>query len=449
MSNEQVEVSHLKAFSEALESGTAAQLRRMLAGLNQAEIAQLLEALPRQAREIIWDLIDPEDQGEVLLHVNDELRASLLKEMDSAEVIATTQSLDVDDLADLVQDLPATLTRQILDSMDKQNRARLETVLSFEDGTAGHLLNTDTITVRAEVALDVVIRYLRLRGDLPDLTDSLFVVSRYDEYLGTLSLSALLTNPPDATVAEVMQTDSSPITVNMPETEVAKLFRDYDLISAPVLDEQGHLLGRITIDDVVDVMQDEAEHTLMSMVGLDEEEDMFAPVIKSSKRRAVWLGINLVTAIIASTVIGTFENTIDQIVALAVLMPIVASMGGISGSQTLTMMIRAMALGQVGRENTKPLIIKEVSVAILNGLLWAAVVGVIAATWFESYPVGLTIAAAIVINLIAAASSGVLIPMALQRLGIDPALAGSVVLTTVTDIVGFAAFLGLATVFLL
>jgi magnesium transporter len=311
------------------------------------------------------------------------------------------------------------------------------------------MMNVDAITVRADVSLDVVLRYLRLRGEIPDLTDSLVVVNRYDKYLGMLPLTTLLTSDPDITVAEVMDREIEGIRADLIDVEVAKIFQDRDLISAPVVDTNGKLLGRITIDDVVDVIRDDADHSLMSMAGLDEEDDIFAPVIPSAARRAVWLGINLITAFLASWVISLFDATLEKIVALAVLMPIVASMGGIAGSQTLTLVIRGMALGKIGKTNARWLMFKELAVGGLNGVLWALVVALIAMAWFQSTEIGLIIGAALIINLVCAALAGFSIPLMLNRFGIDPALAGSVLMTTVTDVVGFMAFLGLGTLFLL
>jgi len=441
--------NRLEMLSEALASGAAGKVRRLVHNLHPAEIGDLLESLPQGPRVILWELVDPEDRGEVLLHVNDEVRAGLIREMEPGELVAMTEGLDTDDLADLLADLPGAVIHEVLRATDLQNRHRLEAVLSYPEDTAGGMMNVDTITVRADVSLDVVLRYLRLRGEIPDLTDSLVVVNRYDKYLGMLPLTTLLTNDPDITVAEVMDREIEGIRADLADVDVAKIFQDRDLISAPVVDDNGKLLGRITIDDVVDVITDEADHSLMSMAGLDQEDDIFAPVIPSAGRRAVWLGINLITAFLASWVIGLFAGTLEKVVALAVLMPIVASMGGIAGSQTLTLVIRGMALGKIGKTNARWLMFKELAVGGLNGLLWSLVVALIAMAWFQSAPIGLIIGAALIINLVCAALAGFSIPLLLQRFGIDPALAGSVLMTTVTDVVGFMAFLGLGTLFLL
>ena len=438
------------ALAAALESGGAlVNARKMLKSLHPAEIAHLLESVPPRERALAWELVDAELEGDVLSHIGDEVRASLLRLMDTNELVAATEGMETDDLADILQDLPRVVIRTVLQSMDEQDRQRVEAVLSYPEDTAGGLMNTDTITVRPDVTLDVVLRYLRRRGEIPETTDSLIVVTRADQYIGLLSLADLLTQDPSLAVAEVMMRDVEGIPATLPAGEVSNLFEQLDLISAPVINDAGQLLGRITIDDVVDVIRDEAEHSLMSMAGLREEEDIFAPVVISAQRRAVWLGINLMTAFLASWVIGLFEATIEKIVALAVLMPIVASMGGIAGSQTITLVIRGMALGRVGAANAKRVVMKELAVGALNGILWAAVVAVVASVWYKDYRIGAIIAAAMAINLITAALVGATLPLLLRRMGADPALAGSVVLTTVTDVIGFMAFLGLATVFLI
>ena len=445
----QTSESRLERLTRALDSGAASQVRNLLGNLHSAEIADLLESVPHGPREIFWELTDPDDHGEILVQVNDEVRAGLIDEMETGALIAATEDLDADDLADLIKDLPGAVTREVLRAMDKQNRERLVAVLHYPEDTAGGLMNLDMVTVRADVTLDVILRYLRLHINIPDTTDSLFVVDRDDNFKGLLSLSALLTNDPDMLVAEVMNSDIAGIPADMPDTEVARMFENHNLVSAPVLGKQGQLIGRITIDDVVDVIREDADHSLLSMAGLDEEDDTFAPVIKSTRRRAVWLGINLFTAFLASWVIGLFQATIEQVVALAVLMPIVASMGGIAGSQTLIIVIRGMALGQIGPSNARWLLYKELAVSALNGIAWAMVVAVISALWFSNPNIGYIIGAALVINLLCAALAGLAIPFILTRLNIDPAHAGTVLLTTVTDVVGFLVFLGLGTIFLL
>jgi magnesium transporter len=441
--------SRLERLTRALDSGAAGQVRYLLTNLHAAEIAELLESFPHGPREILWELVDPEDRGETLVHLNDEVRNDLIREMETHDLVAATETLDIDDLVDLLQDLPGTVTNEILRSMDKQNRVRLESILRYDEETAAGLMNVDVVTVRADVSLDVVLRYLRLHKDVPTATDTLFVVDRNERYRGALPLTTLLTNDPDLMVAAVMNRDVRGIPASTPDVEVARMFENHDLVSAPVIDDQNKLLGRITIDDVVDVIRDDADHSLMRMAGLDEEDDTFAPMLKSAPRRALWLGINLVTAFLASWVIGRFQTAIEHVVALAVLMPIVASMGGIAGSQTLIIVIRGLALGKVGSSNARWLMYKELGVAIFNGITWAVVVGFVSYLWFHNTDIGLIIAAALTINLLCAAAAGLSIPFILRFLKIDPAHAGTVILTTVTDVVGYLAFLGLGTLFLL
>ncbi|HET8552645.1 MAG TPA: magnesium transporter [Gammaproteobacteria bacterium] len=439
----------LQQLREALESGELQHLRRMLHSLHPAEIALLLESLPQAEREIVWRIVDPDDHGEILLHLNDHARAQLIEGMDAAALLAAAEGLEMDDLADLIADLPEAVTQRLLYSMDADNRERLQTVLSYPADTAGGLMNTDPVTVRADVSVDVVLRYLRLRGELPEQTDALFVVDRYQKYLGALPVAMLVTYDPNRVVGEIMDTEIRPFDVGLSEREVTQRFENLDLMSAPVVDANGVLVGRITIDDVVDVIRDEAERNLMTLAGLDEEEDIFAPVLASARRRAVWLGVQLLTAFIAARVIGLFEAPLEKIVALAVLMPIVPSMGGVAGTQTLTVMIRAMALGQIDITNAYYMLRKEIGVAMLNGVLWAVIVAAIAIVWFHSVDIGIAIAVAMAVNLLVAAAAGVGLPLVLRRFGIDPALAGSVILTTVTDVVGFAVFLGLGGLILL
>jgi len=422
--------------------------RGMLNELSPAEIAHLLESLPHTERNIIWDLVDSEKEGEVLIQLGEELRSTLIRDMSLQDLVSATEGMDVDDLADFMQSLPGRVTTQVLTSLDTQHRERLEAVLSYPEDSAGGLMNTDTVTVRSEVTLDVVLRYLRILDQLPENTDSLFVTTRENIFVGTLPLAELLTNDPELTVADVMKRDIEVIRASMEDDEVAKIFETHDLISAPVVDSNMHLLGRITVDDVVDVIRDEAEHSVLGMAGLTQEEDLFAPAIPSARRRAVWLGINLVTAFAASWVVSNFEGTLEKVVTIAVLMNVVASMGGIAGSQTLTLVIRGIALGQVSRSNRNWLVNKEIIVGLLNGIGWALVIAVIAVFWFDDLNIGYVIAAATIINLFVAASSGVAIPIIMNKLNIDPAIAGNVVLTTITDIVGLFAFLGLATLFL-
>jgi magnesium transporter len=444
----QQKTSRLAALRAALEQGAMRNAQRVVNSLHPAEIASLIESLPPAQREIVWEFVDPEVEGDVLIELNEEVRGELISGMDAEELIAATEGMEVDDLADLVGDLPETINERLLRSMDAQDRERLSAVLAFESDSAGGLMNLDAVSVRPDVTLEVVLRYLRMRGELPDRTDRLFVVNRHDQYLGVLDITRLLTDDPERTVGETMDSSVAGIAPETPAREVAKLFEDRDLVSAAVVGTDGKLLGRITVDDVVDVIREEAEHSVMSMAGLDEDEDMFAGVLTSARRRSLWLAINLATAFLAANVVGLFEATIEKVVALAVLMPIVASMGGIAGSQTLVLIIRGLALGQIEQTNARWLLIREISVGFLNGAVLASLVGIAAGIWFAQWTVGAIIFAALMINLLAAALAGVGVPLTLKRLGIDPAIAGGVVLTTVTDTVGFAALLGLGTLFL-
>lgn len=433
----------------ALEHDRMRRMQPMLQELNPPEVATLLEGIPPTKRKIVWGLVNADDHGEILLHVNDEVRTNLIDRLDDEVLLAATEGLEIDDLADLLEDLPETVTQQVLRSMDFQNRQRLESILSYPADSAGGLMNIDTVTIRPDVTVDVVLRYLRQRGELPEGTDKLFVVNRFGRHLGAVPLEKLLTLDPDERIGEIMDSELEPINVNTGESQVARTFEDLDLVSAPVVDDAGVLLGRITIDDVVDIIRDEAEHSIMSSAGLDEEEDLFAPIVPSARRRAVWLGINLFTAFLAARVVGLFEATIDEVVALAVLMPIVASMGGIGGSQTLTLMIRGLALGQIGTSNARTLLFREMAIATFNGIGWAIIVALIVLVWFQNPLLSMVIGLAMILNQIIAAASGVGLPLILRKMNIDPALAGSVVLTTITDIVGFFAFLGLGALILL
>ncbi|WP_370250756.1 magnesium transporter [Thalassolituus sp.] len=440
----------LHSLNAALESGALNKVQRILnSGLAPADIAHLIESSPPKARNILWDLVDKELEGEVLQYLSEDLQAHFLSDLSAEELVDITSDLDADDVADILQQLPERVTQEVLDAMDHQDRTRLEQVLGYPEDSAGGLMNTDTVTIRPDITLEVVMRYLRRHPTLPEMTDNLLIVNRSNEFIGILTINKLLVSDPNQTVREVMTTDARVIPATMQDTDVAKLFERHDLVSAPVLDAEGKLIGRITIDDVVDVIRETADHSLMSSVGLDEEEDTFAPALKTSRRRAVWLGINLLTALAASAVIGLFDKTIEQVVALAVLMPIVASMGGIAGSQVLTLVIRGQALGHLSSANFRWLFNREIIVAALNGVLWAAVIAIITLLWFNDPMIAAIIAAAIIINLLVAAGTGAALPLILKARGIDPALAGGVVLTTVTDVIGFLSFLGLATIFYL
>lgn len=437
--------TRLHQLNKALESGTYIQIRHMLNGLTPAEIARLIESMQPNARLILWRLINTEASGEVLQYLNEDIINQIVKGMDTDDLTAVLEKLDTDDLADILQTLPKTVTKQVLNSLDSLNRKRIEMVLNYPNDTAGGLMNTDTITVRPNITLDVVQRYLRRYKEIPDMTDNILVINRKDQFVGILPLTKLLLNEPSMTVREAMITDVETIPANMHQSNVAQIFEQHALVSAPVVDENQVLLGRITIDDVVDVIREDAQHSIMSMAGLNEEEDVFAPILTATRRRSVWLGINALTAFIAAAVMGLFSATIEKVVALAILSPIVASMGGIAGTQTLTLVIRGMALGQVGFANARVLLRREVLIGMLNGTAWAMIIGSAAALWWHDSVIGFIIAAAIVINLIMAAISGATLPLILKRLDIDPAISGGVILTTVTDVVGFASFLGLAT----
>jgi len=380
--------------------------------------------------------------------VGDEVRESLVRDMDMDELVAATEQLDLDDLADFVQSLPEQLTSEMLAGMGRQDRERLDQVLAYPEDSAGGLMNLDVITVRGDVTLDVVLRYLRRRGSMPRQTDRLWVTDRYGRYLGELSLRLLLTNSSDTLVSDISLRKIEPLHVLTTQRDVARVFEDFDLVSAPVVDDNNRLIGRVTIDDVVDVIREEAEQTVLSMAGLNQEDDIFAPIFRSTRKRALWLGVNLLTALLASWVIAQFEGTLERVVTLAVLMSVVPSMGGIAGSQTLTLVIRGQALNQINKNNLRDLLTREVAIGLINGVLWALIIAALVWLWFGDPQIGMIIGAALIVNLVTAAYAGAMLPMLMRRLGIDPALAGGVALTTVTDVVGLVAFLGLATLIL-
>lgn len=441
--------ANLQLLREQLDSGGLRSARLMIHSLHPSEVARLLESVPLRERAVLWDMVDPEDEGDVLVEVADEVRDGLIESMQTERLIAATEGMELDDLADLLIDLPEAVTQQVLQSLDQQQEERLRQVLAYDEDSAGGLMNIDIVTVRPDVTLEVVCRYLRARSDMSDGTDSIFVVDRDNSYVGSLYLSRLLTSDLDTVVSDVMSTDLLPIPADTPSTQVVWEFENRDLLSAPVVDDDNRVLGRITVDDVVDVIRDEAEHSLMSAAGLDEEDDMFAPVFKSATRRALWLGVNLCTAFLAAAVVDVFQTTIDKIVLLAVLMPVVPSMGGVAGSQSLTIITRAIALGQIDHTNARGILRKELLVGLLNGIGWAIVVATFTYLWFGDWRIGGVIGAAMMINMFIAALAGFSIPLMLKRMNIDPALAGGVVLTTVTDVIGYMTFLGLGAAFLL
>ena len=439
----------LDELAKVLDSGAIIQARSLLNSLYPSEIADVIEGSPRNRRDLIWKLVSNENKGEALAEMSEEIRGNLLDELidqDGTEGLAQiAENLDTDDLADIIKSLPKHLIRTAVKSLDKQNQDRLAKVLSFPDDTAGGLMNTDTINIRSSVTVEVLLKYIRRLGKLPEQTDIVFVTDIMNKYFGYVSIQDLLVTNPSSLVSEIMFEDKNIIDPDTDKHEVAKIFEDHDLLSAAVVDKNGILLGRITVDDVVDVIRDEAEDSVLNMAGLNKEDDIFAPIIQSTKRRTVWLGANLLTAILAAAAIGIFEATIEKVVALAILMPIVASMGGIAGMQSLALVIRSQATNQIGESNSRLLIVKETLIGALNGILWSSIVAVAVYLWFDSVFLGTVIATALMINLIIGAISGVSLPLILKRMDIDPALAGGVILTTITDIVGFISLLGVAT----
>jgi len=435
----------LQNLMTALEASNHEEAKDQLKDLHPGEIALLLEAIKPKDRTVIWPGIEVSIQGEVLKEVNEDVQSQLIDEMSVDALVKATEKLDTDDLADIVPNLPESAVHSLLLTLDYKHREHLNKVLEYPEDSAGGLMNTDFITVRPDVTISAVIRYLRLLKEMPVDTDQVFVVDRNFTYLGSLLISTLLTEEPEQVILSLINSDfSKPIHADTDEAEVALLFEQRNLISAPVIDENNQLVGRITIDDVVDVIRDQAEHSVMSMVGLDEDEDVFAPIIQSTMRRSIWLGVNLVTAFIAVYFIGLFEATLQQKIALAILMPVVASMGGIAGTQTLIIVTRGIATGRVTTANIKSLINKEVAVSVLNGVIWSIVIALVTYYWFADIVLSVVIGLAIIVNLVVAAFSGAFLPLLLTRLRIDPALAGGVILTTITDVIGFVAFLGLA-----
>ncbi|MEC8112358.1 MAG: magnesium transporter [Pseudomonadota bacterium] len=438
--------SKVERLDLALRSGALGDVAGILADMSPGDVAYFIASSPPDSRDVLLGFLEPEQEALVVNELPDELRNAALADRAPEAVAEIVEQLDDDDVADILHELPDDLTGRVLASLDEQYRQRLQTVLSFSDDSAGGLMSTDIITIRADLTLDVVLRYLRRHSEIPSNTDNLIVVNRHDRFVGLLPIGILLVSDPAISVREMMITDQAAIDVDTPATEVARRFERNDWISAPVVDGNGQLLGRITIDDVVDVIMEEADHSLTSLAGL-AEEDTFASVWQSAPRRAVWLGVNLATALLASSVINLFQATIEKVVALAVLMPIVASMGGIAGTQSLTILIRAMAMGQINDRNQFWVVGRESLVGALNGMLWALVIAATAAIWFNDLTLGFIIACAMLINLVTAGCAGAGLPLALKKFQVDPALAGGVMVTTVTDVVGFLAFLGLATLF--
>jgi len=447
---EAAQKTHLGKLREALDEERLDAARTIVSALHPAEAALILESLPPAERPTVWELIPDKNAGDILAELNDEVRTRLAEDMGAEAVVAATEGLEIDDLADIVADLPDDVSDRIKESLSTEDLEQLESVLAYPEDSAGGLMDPDTLSVRSDVSLEVVMHDLRLAGDLPDQAPAVFVVDRDDKYIGVLYLSRIVTREPELLVADVMDDSVAAINANQTAIEVAAVFQARDLLTAAVIDDVGKLVGAITVDDVVDVIQEQADHDILSMAGLDEEDDMFAPVVTSAQRRAIWLGVNLGTAFLASAVVALFRPALEQVVILAILMPVVASMGGIAGSQTLTLMIRGMALGRVQESNARMLLRKEIAVSILNGIIWAIVVATVTMLLFSStWQVGMIIGVALMISLFAAALAGFAIPLILSKMKIDPALAGTVVLTTVTDVIGFGVFLGLGTLFLL
>ena len=433
-----------------LERDQITSIQQTLTSLHPSEIARLLESLTPGKRKIIWQLVDQDDEGDVLKELVEDVRQNLIGEMDATELIAATQDMELDDLADLLVDLPETVTEQVITALDRQDQIRLESVMSYDEDTAGGLTNPGIISVRRGITIEVLMRYLKRLNKLPEHTNYIYIVNRNDEYLGALKLVDLFLEDKNKPIETIMDESVKAMLADEDVKQVAMDFQNLDLISMPVIDEKNRLLGQITVDDVVDVIQDQVNSEIFNMAGLDDEDDIFAPVILSTKRRAVWLGMNLITAFVVAGAIGLFQEILQQIVILAVLMPIVASMGGVAGNQTLILVIRGIAMGKIQRSNARKLLVKESSVALLNGLTWSIVVSVLAVVLFQTtWAIGLIVGAAMLLNIFASAIAGVAIPFLLKKMGIDPALAGGVLMITLTDVLGFVTFLGLATLFLL
>ena len=450
---EALESNHTRAqmsdISGALSSGRFVTVRRMLHTLPASDVALILESSPKRTRKELWELIDTDYHSDVIEELSEEVRNGIITQMAPTNVVDVLGQMDTDDLAETLSTLPEEILASLLKSMDAQERQRAEQALSYGEETAGFIMNTDTVTLRSDVTVDVVLRYLRLRGKVPEDSDNFYVVNRNDTLIGRVPVVRLLIEPPEALVGEIMEDEPEAIPVAMHDGEVASLFERYNWLSAPVVDDKHRLVGRITIDDVVDIIREDAEHSMMSMAGLDDDEDTFAPVLQSTRRRSVWLGVNLITALLAAAVSDMFEATLSQLAVLAILNTIVPSMGGVAGNQTLTLVIRGMALGHVNSGNSRWLISKELAIGFLNGVIWAVLIAAVIAIWKQDYTLGVIIAFAMMANMIAAGFAGATLPLIMKRLKIDPALAGSVILTTITDVVGIFAFLGTATLFLI
>ncbi|MBA6264023.1 MAG: magnesium transporter [Colwellia sp.] len=448
ISEQQQNHQRLQQVNKALGSGMFVHVRKLLQNMPAYDIALILESSHPKSRAVLWQLIDVDNHGEVLEELNEEVRKGILKTIRPEKLAEVAEGMDVDDLAEVLRTLPDSVYQEVLSAMDSQDRGRVEAALSFEEDTAGGIMNTDTITIRPDVTVDVVLRYLRLRGDLPEATDSFYVVDDNNHFIGAVSLAAIITAKPEIIISTLINKDIEAIQAHLSDSDVAQIFEKFDWFSAPVIDDKGRLLGRITIDDVIDIIREDAEHSMMSMAGLDDEADTFAPVLKSTQQRSIWLGVNLITALLAVAVSSMFEGVLSQLAILAILNSLVPSMGGVAGNQTLTLVIRAIALGHVGDSNARILLQKELAVGFLNGIIWAVLIAGVVAIWQQNLMLGGVIAFAMLMNLTAAGVAGVAIPLFLKRMNIDPALAGSVILTTITDVVGIFAFLGTATLLL-
>ncbi len=424
-------------------------LENLLDDLHPADIADILESLPVQKRLVLWELVKSENEGDILIEVSDSVRQTLIADMDSTELLAAAEQLETDEIADIAPDLPEEVLQDLLDSLDIQNRERLQSALSYPEDSVGSLMEFEVTTIREDLTLEVVLNYLRKIKKLPNHTDKLFVVDKGDLILGALPLERILVNSPSTKVKSVMAKE---IVLFKPEDladEASNAFERYDLVTAPVVDENKKLVGRLTVEAVMDFIRQEADNEKFSMAGLREEEDIFSSIWKSVQNRWAWLAINLLTAFIASRVIGIFEGSIEKVVALAALMPIIASIGGNSGNQTTAMIVRALAIGQLTQSSIRSLLYKEISVALLNGLIWGSIVGLFAFYLYNNADLGFVMASAMVLNLILAAIMGVLMPLLMHRLGKDPAVGSSVLITAMTDSGGFFIFLGLATLVLM
>ena len=446
---EQDQTHHtLQEVNKALENGMFVHVRRLLQDMEPEDIAHLLEASPPKERQVLWQLTDPEEQGEILDELSEDVKDGIVSQMDPEKLAAVTEGMESDDVAYVLRSLSDERYQEVLAQMDANDRHRIEEALAYPEDTAGGMMSTDFITIRGDVTADVVLRYLRMRGELPEATDSLYVVDNEQILIGHLSLSTLITTQPDIEIKDVMQDADEAIAVDMADSEIANIFERRNWISAPVVDANNHLVGRITIDDVVDLIREEAEHSMMSMAGMDDDEDTFAPVLKSAKSRSIWLGVNVLTALAAASVSNMFEHTLQQMATVAVLMTIVPSMGGVAGNQTVALVIRGLAVGHIGESNTRWLLSKEARVGLINGVVWALIIGLVVFIWKGSLILSVIMAGAMLANLFIAGVAGVLIPIGLKKLKIDPALAGGMALTTCTDIVGLMVFLGLATIFI-